>query len=129
MVLLNWTFVMRVLPSFEVYKPAPALARVLESRAEPEDVIATYNVALPSLVYYLRRHIEVAYDPGPIRRFVDSPKQAFVILSRADYGKLRPTLDTPTCVASAHPTFDVKLRNVLARDPLPELVLITNRCE
>jgi hypothetical protein len=35
---------------------------------------------------------------------------------------------TPTCAVSTHPTFDVKLRNILARDPLPDLLLITNRC-
>ena len=26
------------------------------------------------------------------------------------------------------PTFDVKLRNVLSRERLPEVLLITNRC-
>jgi hypothetical protein len=29
---------------------------------------------------------------------------------------------------STHPTFDVKLRKILAREPLPDLRLVTNRC-
>ena len=58
LVVVNWIFVLKVLPSFEAYKPAPGLAAELKERAGPEDLIVTYNVALPSLVYYLRRHIE-----------------------------------------------------------------------
>ena len=129
MVVLNWTFVLRVLPSFEAYKPAPGFARVLEERARPEDVIATYNVALPSLVYYLRRHVAPAYDPDPIRQVVDSGRTAYVILPRPDHEVIQSLTSTPTCIVSTQPTFDVKLRNVLARDPLPELLLITNRCQ
>ncbi len=66
LIVVNWTFVLKVLPSFEAYKPAPGLAAVLEKRAGPNDLIVTYNVALPSLVYYLRRHIDVFYDHGPV---------------------------------------------------------------
>jgi len=58
MIGLHWSFVLQVLPSFEAYKPAPGLARVLEARAEREAVIATYNVAVPSLVYYLQLRID-----------------------------------------------------------------------
>ena len=33
----------------------------------------------------------------------------------------------PLCVIERRPTFDVRLKNVLAREPLPELVVVTNR--
>ena len=72
LIVVNWMFVLRVLPSFEAYKPAPGLAAVLEERAGPSDVIVTYNVALPSLVYYLRRHIDVFYDHGPVLELLHS---------------------------------------------------------
>jgi hypothetical protein len=36
--------------------------------------------------------------------------------------------DLLTCVIERRPTFDVKLRTVLTREPMPDLVLITNRC-
>ena len=34
----------------------------------------------------------------------------------------------PTCVLDRRPTVNIKLKAVLARDPLPEVLLITNRC-
>jgi len=34
-----------------------------------------------------------------------------------------------TCIIDHRPTFEVKLRQVLKRQPLPELLLITNRCK
>ena len=66
---INWVFVLRVLPSFEGYKPVPGCSARPRSRAlQQDDVVATYNVALPSLVFYLRRHVEMAFDPDAIRR-------------------------------------------------------------
>ena len=35
----------------------------------------------------------------------------------------------PTCVLDRRPTVNIKLKAVLARDPLPEVLLITNRCD
>jgi 4-amino-4-deoxy-L-arabinose transferase-like glycosyltransferase len=125
----NLLIVVRVLPSFEAYKPVPGLSRVLGQRAGPEDAIATYNVAVPSLVYYLRRHIEMAYDPALIVELLESQGRAFVVLPDRDYDAVRGQVRGQTCVVSTHPSFDMKLRNVLAREPLPRLLLITNRCE
>ena len=50
------------------------------------------------------------------------------MLSADDYAALAPGLAGRTCVIERRPTFDVKLNSVLAREPLPELLLITNRC-
>jgi 4-amino-4-deoxy-L-arabinose transferase-like glycosyltransferase len=125
---INWTFVVRTLPSFEAYKPVPGFARELHARTSGQDVVATYNVALPSLVFYLQRHIEMAYDPAPIRTFLDGGRPAYVIMSRDDYAAIDAITDRPTCIVSTQPTFNVKLRDVLARQPVPDLVLVTNRC-
>jgi len=35
----------------------------------------------------------------------------------------------PTCVLHRQPTPNFKMREVVARKPLPELLLITNRCQ
>jgi 4-amino-4-deoxy-L-arabinose transferase-like glycosyltransferase len=127
-VAMNWTFVVRLLPSFEAYKPAPAFARILATRVSAKDVVATYNVALPSLVFYMQRRVEMAYDAAPISKFLESRSATYVILSERDYEALRELTAAPTCVIARQPTFDVKLRNILARQPLPDLVLISNRC-
>jgi 4-amino-4-deoxy-L-arabinose transferase-like glycosyltransferase len=125
---VNWTFVLRTLPSFEAYKPVPGFARDLHARAASDDVVATFNVALPSLVFYLQRHVEMAYDPAPIRVFLDGDRTAYVIMSRDDYDAIDAITDRPTCIVSRQPTFNVKLRDILSRQPVPDLVLVSNRC-
>jgi 4-amino-4-deoxy-L-arabinose transferase-like glycosyltransferase len=128
-VALNWTFVLRVLPSFEVYKPVPRLAAALNPRLTPSDTVATYDVALPSMVYYLRRHVEMLFEPEDLARtFQSANNTVYAVLTRETYRTMAPALGRPTCEIASAPTFDVKLKNILSREPLPELVVITNRC-
>ena len=61
-VAVNWAFVVRVLPEFERYKPVPEFSRVLAGAPAAGDVVAHYQVALPSMVYYLRRHVDQYVD-------------------------------------------------------------------
>ena len=128
MIAINWTFVLRVLPSFERYKPAPAISRVLAPRLGPEDAVAYYEVALPSLVYYLRHRVDTYFEKQALIDALHTPRRVFVVLSERDYQSVEPTIGTPTCVIDRFETFDVKLRSILRREPLPRLVLITNRC-
>jgi hypothetical protein len=129
LIVVNWVFVLRVLPSFEAYKPAPGFARVLGARAGPDDKIATYNVALPSLVYYLKRHTEVYYDHAPALTLLESDRRAYLMLPSHDYETIiKPVVRVPTCQVDSQPTFDVKLKSVLERERPPRLLLITNRC-
>ena len=129
LVLVNWTFVVRVLPDFERYKPVPPLSDYLRPILQPGDRIAHFNVALPSMVYYLRHHVEPYYSPQVFVDAMRGPGRIYGILADRDYAALAHELPPTVCVLHRVPTFDVKLRNVLARDPLPELLLITNRCE
>jgi hypothetical protein len=117
-----------VLPDFERYKPVPALAAILRDRASPNDVVANYQVALPSMVFYLQRHVEEYFEEKPFVTAFLSGRSMYAVLSDEDYDALRPVIGTRACVLARRPTFDVKLRNVLARQPLPQLLLITNRC-
>ena len=126
----NWVFVLRLLPSFEAYKPAPGLAVALQQRASPGDLIVTYNVALPSLVYYLRRHTDVFYDHEPVLDLLRSGRPMYLMLTSYDYDDvIKPHLTAPLCRVSSHATFGVKLRNVLSRQRLPEVLLMTNKCD
>ena len=65
MVAVDWAFVVRVLPEFERYKPVPEFSRVLQERLQPGDVVTHYQVSLPSMVYYLRRHVDQYVDDPP----------------------------------------------------------------
>jgi hypothetical protein len=128
LVTLNWVFVVRVLPSFERYKPVPRLSAAIQQRLAPGDVVAHYNVAFPSMVFYLRRHIEVLFDREAFLRTLRQDRTVYAVLSANDYAMLQPDIGVPTCVLERQSTVNVKLKAVLAREPLPEVLLITNRC-
>jgi 4-amino-4-deoxy-L-arabinose transferase-like glycosyltransferase len=128
-VLVNWILVLRVLPSFEKYKPVPRLTAFLESRITPGDVIVHYSVALPSMVYYLRRHIDVTYDRGTFIEIMRQPKRVYGILWIEEYARLKNDVGVPTCAIFRTRSFNIKIGAVIEREPLPELVVITNRCD
>ncbi len=127
MIAVNWTFVVRVLPEFERYKPVPGFSETLKQRLQPGDTIVHYQASLPSMAYYLRRHVDTTFDPESFIRAVRVPNRVYAVLSDDDYAALKDRLG-PTCVIDRRPTFDVKLARVLAREPLPELLLISNQC-
>ena len=127
-VVANWVFVLQVLPGFEKYKPVPRLTEFLAPRLQPDDVVAHYSVALPSMVYYLRRHIDVTYDRARFLDIMRQDKRVFGILWTQEYASLRGELGVPTCAIHHTPSFNIKLGAVLRREKLPELVVITNRC-
>jgi 4-amino-4-deoxy-L-arabinose transferase-like glycosyltransferase len=126
-ILLSGVFVLRTLPSFEAYKPVPAFSEAIARRASAGDMVATYDQAMPSLVYYLRRHVVELVDEEALLSAWRSGQSVYAVMSANDLGKLRERL-AGLCEIQRRPTFDVKLNNVLARKPLPELVLVTNRC-
>lgn len=127
-VLLDWIFVLRVLPGFERYKPVPGFVQTLAPRLEPDDAVVTYDYALPSLVFYLRRHVDPYFAAEEVIARFQSGGTVYAVLSADNYRDIAGLLGTPTCIIDRRPTFDVKLKNMLAQQPLPELVLITNRC-
>jgi len=126
---VNWILVLRVLPSFERYKPVVPLSDMIARRIGPDDVVAHYDVALPSMVFYLRRHIEVSVDRDAFLTTMRSGKSVFAVLPENRYEELKSVLGIDTCVLGRHPTSDVKLGSVLARQAPPEVVLIGTRCQ
>ncbi len=125
---VNWIFVVRVLPDFERYKPVPFFSRTLQARLQPGDLVAEYQVALPSLVFYLGRHVDQYFDPDPFVEAIRAPRRIYATISADDYQELAARIASRTCVVERRPTFDVKLGQILARQPLPELLLISNDC-
>jgi 4-amino-4-deoxy-L-arabinose transferase-like glycosyltransferase len=127
-IVLDWVFVLRVLPDFERYKPVPGFAQTLAPRMKPDDALITYAEALPSLVFYLRRHIDPYFLPEEVFERFRENRGVYAIMSAENYAELAPRITVRTCIIDRRPTFDVKLKNMLNRDSLPELLLITNRC-
>jgi 4-amino-4-deoxy-L-arabinose transferase-like glycosyltransferase len=127
-IVLNWAFVLRALPDFERFKPVPGFAQTLSGRLQPGDALITYDEALPSLVFYLRRRVDPYFLPEEVFDRFRAGRTVYAILSNENYAEIGPRLGVTTCVIDRRPTFDVKLKNMLNRDLLPELLLITNKC-
>ena len=126
-VAFNWVLATLALPSFEQYKPVVPLSREIQQRAMPGDVIAHFDVALPSMVFYLRRHIEIGFDPDAFVRQMQSNRRVFAVLPANRYEELAPAFGMPTCVIARHPTSDIRLRSVVQLQPPPEVLLVMNR--
>jgi hypothetical protein len=58
-----------------------------------------------------------------------SPARVYAVLPERRYRELQPELGATTCVLQRAQTFDVKLRAIVRRAPLPHVVLITNDCD
>jgi 4-amino-4-deoxy-L-arabinose transferase-like glycosyltransferase len=133
LIAFNWILVLLVLPSFEQFKPVVPLSRAIEQRARPEDVIAHSEVALPSMVYYLRRHIEGIYPEQRAER-LRSDTRLFVVLPADRYDANKAGYGVETCVVARQKTADIKLKSLLdrkgpaERSAPPEVLVITNRC-
>jgi 4-amino-4-deoxy-L-arabinose transferase-like glycosyltransferase len=124
----NWLLALRVLPAFERYKPVAPLSAVISDRAQPSDVIANYDLALPSMTYYLRRHVDVMFDREPFVALMRSGRRVFAVLPATRYEELRADFPSNTCVIARHKTADVKLRNVLGGVAPPEVVVALTPC-
>jgi hypothetical protein len=80
------------------------------------------------MVYYLRRHVNVYYAPEPFLADALGSTRMFGVLFESDFADMGDRLSSRTCVLARMPAFEVKLRQVLARTPPRNLVLITNDC-
>ena len=127
-IVFNWILAVRALPDFERYKPVVPLSRVIEQRAGPADVVAHFDVALPSMVYYLRRHIAGGLDEAAFTELLRADRRVFAVLPGDRYEALKEKIGVETCVIGRHLTSDIRLRSLLERQPPPEVLLITNRC-
>ena len=125
---INVVFVFRTLPSFEAYKPVPGFAETIGRRASPSDVVATYDQSMPSLVFYLRRHVDELFDADRLVDLWRSGKTIYLVASNEDFEIVKGRLSGAQCVIDRRPTFDVRLRNILAHEALPELIVVSNRC-
>ena len=124
----NWILALWVLPSFEQFKPVVPLSRAIEQQAGPSDVIAHSEVALPSMVYYLRRHIEDDLYPDQLAELLRSDRRVFAVLPADRYEAMKAGYGVETCVVARRKTADIKLRSLLERWAPPEVLVITNRC-
>jgi 4-amino-4-deoxy-L-arabinose transferase-like glycosyltransferase len=126
-VALNSIFVLQTLPDFERYKAARVLSEVISKEADDEALVGYYKVALPSMVFYLRRQIFEYYKPEELAEAFASDKKVFCILSGEEYEAIKSLLPIDTRILASRPVFQVKLKSLLDRRELPQVVLISNK--
>ena len=124
----NWVLAVRVLPAFERYKPVPPLSAIIAREAGPDDVVAHFDVSLPSMVFYLQRRIEIGFDPDEFARLLRSDRRVLGVLASDRYDAIKGLVGVKTCVIARHPTADIRLRTLLRREAPPEVLVISNRC-
>jgi 4-amino-4-deoxy-L-arabinose transferase-like glycosyltransferase len=128
LVAFNWTLALRVLPGFERYKPVVPLADTIRAHAHAADAIVHYDVSFPSMVFYLRRQVQVVFDRQAFVELIRSDRRVFAVVPADRYQEVEPEIGGITCELDRRPTFDAKLRGMLFRQPPPAVVLVTNRC-
>jgi hypothetical protein len=128
-VAFNGVLVARVLPSFERYKPVVAFSDVIRQQSQPGDTVAHFEAALPSMVFYLQRHIDLIEDQQGFVKVMQSGRPVYVVLPERRYEELVSEFSVRTCVLDRRPAADVKLRDVLAGRGPASLVLVTTRCQ
>ncbi|MDQ3070226.1 MAG: glycosyltransferase family 39 protein [Acidobacteriota bacterium] len=122
----NYMLVLVSLPAFERFKPVAPLSAAALARGAGAQVIQ-YRTPLPSMVWYLNRPIEEVLDLPVLQERLARPGETLVMLKESDYAEVQTI--APTCVIARRPLMDVKPREIMAGTALPEMLLISNRCE
>jgi len=124
----NYLLVLVSLPYFERFKPVAPLSAAALARESDRPVIQ-YRVALPSMVWYMSRPVEEVLDDPILEARLSRPGETLVLTESRHLPALAALSPTPTCVVDRRPLFDVKLRSVLEGTAMPEMLLVSNRCE
>ena len=102
-VAFNWILVAKVLPSFERYKPVVAFSDVIRLQAQPGDTVAHFEAAMPSMVFYLQRHIDLVEDQPGFLKLIQSGRPLYVVLPERRYQELAHEFSVRTCVSIGAP--------------------------
>jgi 4-amino-4-deoxy-L-arabinose transferase-like glycosyltransferase len=125
-VAVNTVLVIVSLPYFERFKPVAPLSAAAVAR-NPSARVIQFRVALPSMVWYLGKPVEEILDEPVLQARFDEAGETLVLLPAREYPAVQDM--TPTCIVARQPLFDVKLSSVIAGTAMPEMLLVSNRCD
>ena len=117
------------LPELENYRPVKRFCRAIEARLDAADVTGYFRIALPSMVYYLRRPVFEEYDTARMENRLKSEKRVFCILAEKDYNYFADNGDLELYILGRNSRFSLRLSTVLnsGYSAGEELLLISNR--
>jgi 4-amino-4-deoxy-L-arabinose transferase-like glycosyltransferase len=127
LVIFNWLLALVILPDFERFKPVPRMCEVIESRAETGDMVGYYRLASPSMSFYLGRQVFEYYQIEELQTAFSSGRSVYCLMTGDDYRAVKERLGVETYILASHPVFQVKLKVILDRAELPQVVLISNK--
>ena len=125
-VAINYVLVLIALPDFERFKPVAPLSAAARAR-HPDARVVQYRVALPSMVWYLEKPVEEVLDEPVLRDRLARNGETLVLLKEGDYPAVQAL--APTCIIDRKPLLDVKLREIMAGTALPQMLLVSNKCD
>jgi hypothetical protein len=128
LIAVNWVLAVRVLPGFEAYKPVAPLSAAISRQLRTDDVVAHFDVAMPSMTFYLRRHVQVTYDKEGFLQVLRSGRRVFAVMPASRFAELRSEFGADACVIARRRSADVRLRNVLAGEAPREVVVAVSPC-
>jgi hypothetical protein len=129
-IVFNYVFIARVLPDVERFKPAPAIVQAFTTRATSGARIESFNMSLPSLVFYLNRPVpEIGSFEDAAARLA-APEEEWLVTNEDSWRALRERVPT-ACLSEAHSLFvfdTAKISDIIAGAPPPDALLVTNKC-
>ncbi|MFI5177619.1 MAG: ArnT family glycosyltransferase [Vicinamibacterales bacterium] len=126
----NYLFVSQVLPDAERFKPVPPLAKTLTARAAPGARVASLNMSLPSLSYYLNRPVPELSSAEDAIALLGAPGESWLITNDEIWNELRGR-SAAGCVVDRLPLFafdSAKVTDLARGTPPPDVLLVTNKC-
>jgi len=126
-ILFNYVLVARVLPDLARFKPVPPVAEAFRARAAPTARLAHVSQSLPSLVFYANHSVEDLASVDAAVAALSSDDEWWILTPDAEARAILARAPA-ACTALRHAIFDFKIRQVIAREPPPEVVLVTNKC-
>jgi hypothetical protein len=94
----------------------------------PTAELGDYKGALPpSLVFYVKRRVQRMGTAEHAASFFMSSNGSWVLVEEANYEDLRAAVPN-LCEVARHPVFEAKAKDLLAGQPPPDVILVTNQC-
>jgi len=126
-VLANYVLVLGVMPDAERFKPVPPIAETFRAGAAPDAVLASYNMMLPSLVYYADHPV---VELGSIDQAVDrlaGSQEVWLLTGDREWAEIEARVPS-ACLGDRRHLFALNLSLLeLARgDEAPGVLLATN---
>jgi 4-amino-4-deoxy-L-arabinose transferase-like glycosyltransferase len=126
MVISNWIVVLRVLPSYEQYRPVKSLSNIISTHASPQAMVGYYGYAAPSMVYYLHRPVFEYFHEKELIDACLSGKELYCLITARDYEAIKPKLPVTTCILAKHPQLILNWKRIINNEDLPYMLVITN---